>query len=114
MIGKKNQFFSVKQKPKENLSKTPNEEEDKLKDSQRKEGLDASEIKLEENSNNTKDAKSTNGANQDGSKKSGKKKDAKMKLMQNGLDEGKKVSIDANSLLRRWDVKFLDIKVENL
>lgn len=110
----RNAFFSFKKKNGSSLYKEVQQKEDKLKDSQRKEGLDASEIKLEENSNNTKDAKSTNGANQDGSKKSGKKKDAKMKLMQNGLDEGKKVSIDANSLLRRWDVKFLDIKVENL
>jgi len=111
----RNAFFSFKKKNGSSVYKEVQQKEDKLKDSQRKEGLDASDIKIDENGNNTKDAKSINGTNQDGSKKSqGKKKDAKMKMLQNGLDEGKKVSIDANSLLRRWDVKFLDIKVENL
>ncbi|KAL4496977.1 hypothetical protein ABPG72_002133 [Tetrahymena utriculariae] len=112
----RNQFFSTVKKPKDRVTFLDEERDEKLKDTNKKkeEAVSVQEIQLEEKKEEEK--QEVKEEKKDQKQQKDKNKAKKQHFRPEDLKKIKDFNknIDANSLLRRWDVKFLDIKCENL
>ncbi|EGR30333.1 hypothetical protein IMG5_134820 [Ichthyophthirius multifiliis] len=104
----KSQFQSLHKKEKEHI-KYIEDDKDKYKDTKQQNEEDEEELKQEQQRKQQEQKQKETQA----ISKSQKKKKKKLKTTLQ-FEEQIVKSIDQNALLRRWDVKFIDIKVQSL